>query len=893
MNLPANLSHFVFCQYSFFNLTEMLVVAPNMDSIDNKKEAKPNAKATTNSNTFKFDHQQDFTVLVTEEFLEYVQEDALSIEVWGHRSGGEDFDSLEESSVPKQETTTKNISNGLLPALTGPQFDANGRLVNKHNLKEDSLCMPRDIAAQKRKSLQERWAEVTKRIEMWVEIKEMNDSGEYVNVDVTAQSGGADKSSKNGCSTGGVYQLKQGQQRRLTVRVRGVDFEHSGGTLPLSFSDILSVGIGSIVVKEGNSMITSNGYSNPDYYGASNWNLSGEENLWCNRTEASRPLDSYQEEDLDRIREQWSRALACRHQYLESQINELALKGSTKNELEVEREQSLINQWVELTEERNAVSLPSSNSYIPGAPADWQPPSGIEYHVPVVFLDLDAEELAADEAMEDEECATFGSKIAGLNTMLPYEKFEQTILLPVLEKDSLEMSATCSWDSSIHFCHALNRPSNAGEMVFAIINATCRLSYPFSMDLVIRKRICLNIYKKPSFTDRIMRRIAGMGNITGTGVFYDVVAHIPKSSLDMEDRATLALMAVRHTTCLEDENSKPFTSLSGELVEQTESLDSKTDIPPANQTTMGNNCWSYVEVYTKSIQAVEWMLKLDRLRQESAMLNMLSRQEQRGPRVSHYSQQMSNLRMKRTISLPNTSANMALPPIPPRIPVTANASAKGGRRSGFTSTERDLENGNQLCVNDHRLMEVSASSSSGYSSMANSTSRPTSLNLISTKRPSFLPMNSMVSPLFDNRLSGIDEEQVAECLTKDAVIRSSTVPETLHQTNNIKFHAKMTPPHLYTPSNSESQDSLNNNSNEFSLPVDLISTDLNSSDESNLSCTNHLFEQHNPFNQFEDTELSTPSLLYSNQTSNHPKVSLPTLYPQLQCSIPTTTTIGG
>lgn len=42
-----------------------------------------------------------------------------------------------------------------------------------------------------------------------------------------------------------------------------------------------------------------------------------------------------------------------------------------KSELEIEREQALLNQWVELTEERNAVSIPKPNSGIPGAPADW------------------------------------------------------------------------------------------------------------------------------------------------------------------------------------------------------------------------------------------------------------------------------------------------------------------------------------------------------------------------------------------------------------------------------------------------------------------------------------------------------------------------------------------
>lgn len=42
-----------------------------------------------------------------------------------------------------------------------------------------------------------------------------------------------------------------------------------------------------------------------------------------------------------------------------------------KSELEAERERSLMGQWVALTEERTAVSLPSANSDIPGAPCDW------------------------------------------------------------------------------------------------------------------------------------------------------------------------------------------------------------------------------------------------------------------------------------------------------------------------------------------------------------------------------------------------------------------------------------------------------------------------------------------------------------------------------------------
>jgi len=68
---------------------------------------------------------------------------------------------------------------------------------------------------------------------------------------------------------------------------------------------------------------------------------------------------------------------------------------SDKTEQDIEREQSLVDQWVGLTEERNAVLVPASGLCIPGAPADWTPPAGMEPHVPVLFLDLNGESTAA------------------------------------------------------------------------------------------------------------------------------------------------------------------------------------------------------------------------------------------------------------------------------------------------------------------------------------------------------------------------------------------------------------------------------------------------------------------------------------------------------------------
>ncbi|EJD75153.1 CBR-KLP-4 protein [Loa loa] len=322
--------------------------------------------------------QQDFCVVVTEEFLEYIQEDALSIEVWGHRSSGFGNDFI-----------SSTVANGII-----------------------------DVE-QSYKSLQERWSEVTRRIELHVDIKEINDNGQYVSVEVRPS---------NEILTGGIYQLKQGQQRRIYVKVLPIA-DH--GNLPLAFAQITSVSIGCI----------------------------------CSRNPTmQKSLDSYQEEDLERIREQWTIALANRQNYLVSHINALSAKGDKKTEAEKEREQSLINQWVALTEERNAISVPAANSDIPGSPAEWSPPPGIERHVPVLFLNLNSDDVTEEIPTDD------GSiRLAGLQSFLSNENCGQFIMLPILEHDVNEISATCSWDSSIHGNPALNKPTEGSDHVYAIV----------------------------------------------------------------------------------------------------------------------------------------------------------------------------------------------------------------------------------------------------------------------------------------------------------------------------------------------------------------------------------------------------------------------------------------
>lgn len=59
-----------------------------------------------------------------------------------------------------------------------------------------------------------------------------------------------------------------------------------------------------------------------------------------------------------------------------------------------------------------------------------------------------------------------------------------------------QVSAVCSWDSSIHDSVHLNRVTSSNERIYLIVKATVQLSHPASLELVLRKRIAVNIYNK-------------------------------------------------------------------------------------------------------------------------------------------------------------------------------------------------------------------------------------------------------------------------------------------------------------------------------------------------------------------------------------------------------------
>ncbi|KAE8598010.1 hypothetical protein XENTR_v10016675 [Xenopus tropicalis] len=480
--LPLNLSNFVFCQYTFWDQLEP-TVAPPMVNPD-----MPSPRSKDVQFTVKFAHAKDYVVHITEEFLEFISEGALAIEVWGHRCAG------------------------------------NGR----------SLWEIDSLHAKSR-TLRDRWSEVTRRIETWISIYELNENGDYTSVELHQA---------KDVSTGGVFQLRQGHSRRIQVTVKPMQ---NSGTLPLMVEAILSVSVGCITARS---------------------------------TKLQRGLDSYQEEDLNCVRERWSDTLIKRKEYLDEQIQKIINKQE-KTEEDIEREARLVEQWVGLTEERNAVLVPAPGSGIPGAPANWTPPAGMETHIPVLFLDLNADDLSANEQL-------IGSHATGVNSILPKEHGSQFFYLPIIKHSEEEVSATASWDSAIHDSVHLNRVTPQNERVYLIVKVTVQLSHPAALELVLRKRIAVNVYNKQSFTQSLKRRMSTKNILYSCGVSYEIVSNIPKATEEAEDRETLALMAAR---------SENEGTADGE---------------------------SYIEKYTRGVLQVENLLSLERLRQAVTVKEALS-----------------------------------------------------------------------------------------------------------------------------------------------------------------------------------------------------------------------------------------------------------------------------
>ena len=369
-------------------------------------------------------------------------------------------------------------------------------------------------------------------------------------------------------------QLRQGQARRIVVELRPV---HNSGQLPLVLEEVVAVEVGGIV----------------------------------SRNKLQRPLDSYQEEDLTRLREVWGETVEGMKERLDDQIHDLAKKGGKNEEENKERhrklEQSLIERKNCIMEELNQAVVPRPASKISDVHL-----SGMERRAPVLFLHTSTLDSRDDLNQLEEHLPTVGE-----STFLPKETGGEFHGLQLLEQGRAgEVGVTAAWDSSVHGIH-LNRVTPDHEHLTMVVKVIVRLSEPYPLDLVLKKRVAFTVYKRKSIVNFFRRTVAvkvadAVGQprpvaLRRVGVTYELVGDVPKVFQRVED---------------------------SEQVEWTSSSSGGIDE-------------NLLEQYTAAISSVETILALERMRQADMVIELDARRQEdekarSGPGL-----------LKKTVSVPN------------------------------------------------------------------------------------------------------------------------------------------------------------------------------------------------------------------------------------------------
>ena len=369
-------------------------------------------------------------------------------------------------------------------------------------------------------------------------------------------------------------QLRQGQARRIVVKLRPV---HNSGQLPLMLEEVVAVEVGGIV----------------------------------SRNKLQRPLESYQEEDLTRLREVWGETVEGMKERLDDQIHDLARDGGKNEDDNKERhrklEQSLIERKNCIMEELNQAVVPRPASKVSDVHL-----SGMERRAPVLFLHTSTLDSRDDLNQLEEHLPTVGE-----STFLPKETGGEFHGLQLLEQGrSGEVGVTAAWDSSVHGIH-LNRVTPDHQHLTMVVKVIVRLSEPYPLDLVLKKRVAFTVYKRKSIVNFFRRTVAvkvadAVGQprpvaLRRVGVTYELVGDVPKVFQRVED----------------SEQVEWASSSSGGIDE------------------------NLLEKYTAAISSVETILALERMRQADMVIELDARRQEdekarSGPGL-----------LKKTVSVPN------------------------------------------------------------------------------------------------------------------------------------------------------------------------------------------------------------------------------------------------
>ncbi|CAF1176520.1 unnamed protein product [Adineta ricciae] len=335
------------------------------------------------------------------------------------------------------------------------------------------------------------WKDVKRHIQLSVEIQELNEAGEWKPVPVDVD---------DRVPSGGIYQLKQGKSKRVVVQVRVLP---RSDALPLHIDTIRSIDMG----------------------------LAGTRKL-----DAPVQLDSYQDHDLQLLKEQWLNLIEKRKSSVETELRSLHCQ-TNKSEHEIQKENFLLEELRQLAQEQDIAVLPPPATGIPGSPADWDPPITIEHHRPLIFLDLDPFRIkpAKDRA--------------GTETLLSEEDPSNMIQLSLIQNVPNEIPAIALWNPARHRSQSINQVTANGTLIYLIVKVIVVISEPVHMEIVLRKRIAVTINTNDGWRPKkLVKSFLGYETYSRTSVVYEIVSNIPKRLYAVEDQTQAGF------DCISEEN---------------------------------------------------------------------------------------------------------------------------------------------------------------------------------------------------------------------------------------------------------------------------------------------------------------------------------------------------
>lgn len=408
--------------------------------------------------TVYFDASLDhvFKFKATPEVLHFFEHEAFAVQVWGHniREHGEEEPAA--VAIP-----------GAIP-------------INHSLSPEDS----------QHAVFGEKWHDHIHKINIWVEIHELDDCGVYTPVNVIE---------RKDVATGNILQIRQGFSHRIVIKI-----SEPNVLAKLGFAKVSEIRIGDVHL-----------------------------------TSKSEPLSTANlEGDLEAVRAQFSSVLTKRVNKLTEEFHKLLTS------VDDEKRKSIPQEIYNIVKEKEALYEPRAGSGLPGTDTQYtQSPSdemfrggGYEKNPCVIYLPLGREEAqhagGATPEWKDRTASSSRLRMASMSREGREGRGKYTTLQLVNQTcDPIlgDLSCVASWDVAAHDEKGLTTVTPDQQRVYVKLQVTCQLAH-HKVELVLGKYICLKVFnRRHSFKSSLKDFFVSKSKAPprGCGARYHVITSIP------------------------------------------------------------------------------------------------------------------------------------------------------------------------------------------------------------------------------------------------------------------------------------------------------------------------------------------------------------------------------